>query len=216
MFKQVELRLLFSKLKRWYVHVPHRIRNKNQQAGKMEKFGGLNTKRLKLRDFLEQDLTTFAAYRSDPDIARYQSWSTYDSDMAKVFFANQQALSFGEAGTWYQIAITHAETGELLGDCVIHFIDGDGQQVELGVTLAPSSHGHGYGYEALMALNDFIFNQLNKHRIVAFIDVKNSGAIALIERLGFRREAHFVENILFKGCWGSEYMFAMLKREWGM
>jgi len=36
----------------------------------------------------------------------------------------------------------------------------------------------------------------------------------MLERLGFRREGHFVENLLFKGQWGSEYYYAMLKREW--
>ena len=30
----------------------------------------------------------------------------------------------------------------------------------------------------------------------------------------FRREAHFVENIFFKGAWGSEFSFAVLAHEW--
>ena len=29
-----------------------------------------------------------------------------------------------------------------------------------------------------------------------------------------RREAHFHENVFFKGAWGSEFLFAMLEREW--
>jgi hypothetical protein len=32
--------------------------------------------------------------------------------------------------------------------------------------------------------------------------------------MGFREEAHLVENVWFKGSWGSEYVFAMLKQEW--
>lgn len=31
---------------------------------------------------------------------------------------------------------------------------------------------------------------------------------------GARREAHFVENVFFKGSWGSEFSFAILGREW--
>jgi RimJ/RimL family protein N-acetyltransferase len=179
----------------------------------MNKFSGLSTQRLRLRDFVEQDLTAFTAYRNDSNVARYQSWQHYDSEMAKAFFINQQALSFGEPGSWYQIAIVDADTDQLLGDCVIHFIDGDTQQVELGATLAPSSQGCGYVNEALHELIGYIFNQLGKHRIVAFTDIKNSGAIAVLKSLAFRQEAHLVENTWFKGSWGSEYMFALLKRE---
>jgi RimJ/RimL family protein N-acetyltransferase len=32
--------------------------------------------------------------------------------------------------------------------------------------------------------------------------------------MGFQREGHFVENLMFKGHWSSEYHYAMLKREW--
>ena len=33
------------------------------------------------------------------------------------------------------------------------------------------------------------------------------------ERFGFRQEARFIENIFFKGAWGSECLFALLQRE---
>jgi ribosomal-protein-alanine N-acetyltransferase len=35
-----------------------------------------------------------------------------------------------------------------------------------------------------------------------------------MERLGMRREAHFVENLWFKGRWSSEYWYAILRSEW--
>jgi RimJ/RimL family protein N-acetyltransferase len=34
----------------------------------------LESERLMLRPFQEADIEPFAAYRSDPEIARYQSW----------------------------------------------------------------------------------------------------------------------------------------------
>jgi RimJ/RimL family protein N-acetyltransferase len=36
----------------------------------------------------------------------------------------------------------------------------------------------------------------------------------VFHRLGFRQEAHCVEHVWFKGAWGSEYLFALLYREW--
>ena len=35
-----------------------------------------------------------------------------------------------------------------------------------------------------------------------------------MQSIGFRQEGHFIENIFFKGKWGSEFQYAMLKREW--
>jgi RimJ/RimL family protein N-acetyltransferase len=46
------------------------------------------------------------------------------------------------------------------------------------------------------------------------VPAENKAAQKLFQRLGFRQEADFVEHIWFKGAWGSEYVFAMLQREW--
>ncbi len=177
------------------------------------RFTALNTQRLKLRDFTAADLPAFTAYRHDPAVARYQSWESYDMDMAQQFFALQQALSFNQPGSWYQIAIADLHSDAILGDCVVHFIEDDDQLVEIGFTLATEHQGQGYGKEAITALLECIFNQLGKRRAIAVTDVENAGSIALLEALGFRQEAHFVENVLFKGCWGSEYLYALLARE---
>jgi RimJ/RimL family protein N-acetyltransferase len=36
----------------------------------------------------------------------------------------------------------------------------------------------------------------------------------VLERLGMRREAHFVENAFVKGEWQSELVYALLEDEW--
>jgi RimJ/RimL family protein N-acetyltransferase len=35
-----------------------------------------------------------------------------------------------------------------------------------------------------------------------------------MERLGMRREAHFRQNEMFKGWWGDELVYAVLREEW--
>jgi len=60
----------------------------------------------------------------------------------------------------------------------------------------------------------YVFGTLGKHRASAVTDAENRAAAALFRRLGFRQEAHFVEHVWFKGAWGSEYLFALLGREW--
>ena len=50
--------------------------------------------------------------------------------------------------------------------------------------------------------------------MVGIVDAENIASINLLKSIGFRQEGHFVENIFFKGKWGSEFQYAMLKREW--
>jgi len=63
----------------------------------------------------------------------------------------------------------------------------------------------GFAKEALQGILKFLFDQKNLHRVVEIVDVENSTSIKLLESVGFKREGHFIENIFFKGKWGSEY-----------
>jgi RimJ/RimL family protein N-acetyltransferase len=49
---------------------------------------------------------------------------------------------------------------------------------------------------------------------VAIADCRNAPSWALLERVGMRREGHFIENVWFKGGWADEYLYAVLKDEW--
>jgi RimJ/RimL family protein N-acetyltransferase len=54
------------------------------------------TKRLRLRPFQVDDLPAFVAYRSVPDVARYQSWEApYSPAAAERFLASQGGVEFG-------------------------------------------------------------------------------------------------------------------------
>jgi RimJ/RimL family protein N-acetyltransferase len=106
------------------------------------------------------------------------------------------------------------ETDEVIGDCGIHFLPDDDRQVELGVTLSPAHRGRGLATEAMGSVLRYVFHDLGKHRVRAVTDAENHPAADLFRRLGFRQEGHFVEHVWFKGAWGSEFLFALLRREW--
>jgi RimJ/RimL family protein N-acetyltransferase len=86
--------------------------------------------------------------------------------------------------------------------------------MDVGITLAPAHQGRGYATEAIECLLGFVFGRLGKHRVAAVTDAENHRAASLLRRLGFRQEAHFIEHVWFKGAWGSEFVFALLRREW--
>jgi RimJ/RimL family protein N-acetyltransferase len=174
----------------------------------------LRSPRLLLRPLRTEDAALIAAYRSLPEVARFQSWGSFGLADAARLIADQSGVVAGTPGTWLQLALILSESPTVVGDCGIHFRKDEPQQVELGITLAPAHQGQGLASEALLCVLAYVFGTLGKHRAFAVTDAENHSAAALFRRVGFRQEAHFVEHLWFKGGWGSEFLFAMLHREW--
>jgi RimJ/RimL family protein N-acetyltransferase len=173
------------------------------------------TSRLLLRPFQETDLAAFVAYRSDPDVAHYQSWtSPYTLDQAMAFLREMELAQPGAPGTWYQLAVERQGQPGLIGDCAFQVFADDERQAQIGFTFSPAYQKQGYATEAVNGLLDYLFGEMRLHRVTATCDVENEASVRLLERLGMRREAQFIENIWFKDAWGSEYVYALLYEEW--
>ena len=177
-------------------------------------FAGLRTPRLILRRFRPSDLPRFCAYRSDPRVARYQSWESCSEEEGRRLLEGQLTLHPDMPGTWFQFAIELGESGELIGDCGLHTCADRPGQSEIGFTLAFEHQGRGYAIEAVRCVLDYVFGKLGKHRVIAVTDARNAPAARLLEGVGMRREGHFIENDWFKGGWADEYQYALLEREW--
>lgn len=175
----------------------------------------IQTERLALREFEPEDAERFSTYRSDPEIARFQSWDApYSLEQAQRFIEELRGQEPGRPGEWHQIAVILRDTAELIGDCAFCVMAEDPQQAEIGFTLAHRFQGRGYATEAVAALLGHLFQDRRLHRVRAICDVDNRRSIALLERLRFRREGHFVSHVQFKGRWASEYWYGMLRDEW--
>jgi [ribosomal protein S5]-alanine N-acetyltransferase len=176
----------------------------------------LETSRLKIRNLTETDLEAFFAYRSEPDIAKYQGFNPFTRTEALDFIREQKDKSFGMPGKWVQYGIEKRADGHLVGDCAARLQKNDPYQAEIGMTISGPNQRNGYGREALMGLMSFLFHERKVHRIVETVDVNNQASISMLNSCFFRQEGHFIENIFFKGNWGSEYQFALLRKEWDL
>jgi RimJ/RimL family protein N-acetyltransferase len=177
-------------------------------------FDHLCSPRLTLRRFQATDLPVFCGYRSDPAIARYQSWTAFTEADGQQFFANQSSLHPDMPGTWFQMVIERTEDRVMVGDCALHTPADPPKHAEIGFTLASAHHGQGFATEAVACLLDYVFRTLDKHRAFAITDARNIPAARVLERVGMRREGHFLQNAWFKGQWGDEFLYAMLGDEW--
>jgi RimJ/RimL family protein N-acetyltransferase len=177
-------------------------------------FTRIESERLILRRFEDSDLAAFVAYRNDPEVARYQSWDSFDEREASALIREMESEQPGVPGEWFQFAIEPKETGGLVGDCALRVDRQEHYRAEIGFTLAHEHQGKGFASEAVSRLLDYVFDDLGLHRVVAIVDCRNKPSWALLERVGMRREGHFLENVWFKGEWSDEYLYAVLKDEW--
>jgi RimJ/RimL family protein N-acetyltransferase len=171
-----------------------------------------STERLLIRRFRAADAAAFARYRSDPDVARYQSWDApVAAEDARRLVAEFAAAVEGVPG-WFQYAVELRAGGVLIGDVGVYLHD-NRIQAELGFTLAAAHQGQGHATEAVRCVLSRVFNT-GLHRVSAECDARNDASVRLLGRLGFSREGHRPEHTWIKGEWTDDLLFGLLARNW--
>lgn len=176
-------------------------------------FSTLETSRLILRRLRDSDAEVLAAYRSHPEVARYQSWSIFTLEHAAELINTQKSLHPNIVGKWFQLAIELKATGELIGDCGLEIKALEPRHAEIGFSLAPAFQRCGYAREAVARLLDYAFVDLHKQRVVALAECRNARSINLLEKIGMRRERCLTE-VWFKDGWSAEYLYAITNDQW--
>jgi len=153
------------------------------------------TARLLLRPFKDGDLAPFIAMRADPDVARYQSWSSFDHADGLAFFDRMRGAEPDTPGQWFQFAIEM--DGQFVGDCAVG-LHAEAPHAEIGVTLSRAHQGKGIAHEALSALIHWLIDERGKTHLRAVVDTRNTPALALFAALGFT--AGPPQRVMFKGA----------------
>lgn len=178
----------------------------------------LPTPRLRLRPLRLADAAALAELRDHPEVARHQSWDRYSEDDARALILSVADRQPGTPGQWFQWGITLPASASaperLIGDCGLK-IDGDEPRLGvIGYTLGRPHQRQGLATEAVRAVLNHAFHQLGLHRVSASVDADNLASLALLTRLGLRREAHFRRAQWFKGAWVDDIIYAVLRDEW--
>jgi RimJ/RimL family protein N-acetyltransferase len=106
------------------------------------------------------------------------------------------------------------ESDALIGDCFFRLVDYDPRQAEIGYSFARARQGQGYASEAVRALLGRAFGVLGLHRVIAYVVAPNLRSVALLERVGMRRDGHLRRSFALGGEWLDEYLYAILAEEW--
>jgi RimJ/RimL family protein N-acetyltransferase len=165
-----------------------------------------------LRRLSAADLPAFQAYRTDPLLARYQGWSAMSDMEAREFLVRMSTADLFQPGVWSQVGIADAGDSTLFGDIGL-FLAADGQQAQIGITLARISQGRGIGTAATRQAIGLAFEQTTAGSVVGIVDARNEPSVRLLQRVGMR----LVESrsVLFRNEPCVEHIYAISRQNDG-
>lgn len=175
----------------------------------------MRTARLVLRQFRADDLEPLLGFHSDADVVRYVPYPPRDRQTMRTVLERKIANTrLSEDGDLLELAVVRTEDQVLIGDVLLELRSMEHQTVEVGYIFSPAYGRQGYATEAVRALLEVAFVELDARRVVARVDARNTASRNLLERLGMRQEAHLIENEWMKGELTTEVDYAVLAREW--
>jgi len=170
------------------------------------------TKRTILKSLSIKDAKDLFAYRSLPEVYNLQSWFPKNISDAEYFIKTYSYNTEITEDQWKQFGIYSNKDNSLIGDC--GFCVQSGNQAEIGYTISPFYQRKGIGSEVVESLINFLFKELPLQKIIAKTDPENIGSIKVLERMGFLKEAHLVQNVKIRGEWKDDLVYAILRGEW--
>jgi len=151
---------------------------------------------------------------SDPDVVRYLYFGPFDRPAAQDHLARRSIVELPGEGGWINFGVEAKGEGVLIGELAMGFISSTHAHFEVGYVFDPTYAGLGYATEGAAMIVELAFSGLGAHRVSGHLDARNTASARVLEKLGMRREAHFLENEYVKGEWTDELVYAVLAPEW--
>ncbi|HET6892016.1 MAG TPA: GNAT family N-acetyltransferase [Pyrinomonadaceae bacterium] len=143
--------------------------------------GRLETQRLVMRMWSEDDFESYAKLCADPDVMRFLGGKTYDRTEAWRHMAS--IIGHWQLRGYGHWAVEEKSSGKFAGR--IGFLNPEGWPgFELGWTLAKEFWGKGYATEGARRALEYAFTELNQNHVISLIHPENLASIRVAERLG--------------------------------
>lgn len=179
----------------------------------------IETSRLILRPFLENDAEDVFEYLKEPTVNcfAYMKMNSIEDSRTEMLTRMKDSE--------YYFAITLKESGKVIGEIMAHsesMAPGESEEDTFNPCwmLNNDYQGMGYAYEAAKAYFHYLFTEKRARRIYAYTEDYNVSSQKLCEKLGMRREGMFMEFVSFVNdeygnlIYENTIQYAILKKEW--
>lgn len=148
----------------------------------------LETKRLLLRKFMVEDAEAmFQNWASDKEVTKFLTWPAYTSLDTAIHILNEWTTSY-ENPDFYQWAIVPKNLNEPIGSISVVSINEKTQMAEIGYCIGRPWWNRGITSEALIAVINFMFDQVGANRVQAKHDVNNTHSELVMKKCGMKYE----------------------------
>lgn len=174
-----------------------------------EPFPVLESGPLLLRQIKPRDQIAVFQGLSEPKVIRYYGVEYHSLVDTKAQMEWYEENLHQGSGIWW--AITRKEVGDLIGTCGLYNLQPQHRKAELGYWLMPHYWGQGFMQASLQAVLAYGQQQLNLHRIEAFVETKNVASGKLLRKLGFEQEGVLRDAEIKQGRFISLEVYALLQ-----
>jgi [ribosomal protein S5]-alanine N-acetyltransferase len=174
-------------------------------------FKNLETDRLFLRRLSVDDVNEVFQLRSNPTTMKYiprPLVTNNDEALAHIKLIDDKIIT-NEGINW---AITLKGNPKLIGIIGHYRIQPENHRCEIGYMISPEFNGQGIVTEAIKVVLEYGFDDLQMHSIEAVIDPDNIASERVLQKNGFVKEAHILENELWDGKYWDTVIYSILKR----
>ena len=169
----------------------------------------LETDRLIIRDFKKTDWQAVHEYASDLEVVNYMPWGPNTKEETKIYINRRIGDQKIQPRHTYDFALVLKTESRLIGGCSIT-ANFESKQGDLGYILHRLFWNQGYMTEAVRRIIKFGFSDLGLHRISATCSPENHGSRRVLEKCGMQKEGYLRGNILIRGMWRDELLYALL------
>ncbi|MFN2454517.1 MAG: GNAT family N-acetyltransferase [Pyrinomonadaceae bacterium] len=146
---------------------------------------GLETERLVLRMWREDDFAAYARICADPLVMLYLGGKPFSRLEAWRHMA--MIIGHWQLRGYSHWAVEEKASGAFIGR--LGFFNPEGWPgFEIGWTLARESWGKGYATEGARRALDYAFTELDRNYVISLIHPENQASIRVAERLGEKLE----------------------------
>ena len=148
----------------------------------------LETDRLILRKFnLEDASAMYNNWASDEDVAKYLTWQAHQSQEVSEYVLKEWVEAYSDKSC-YNWAIVLKEKGEPIGSISVVHMNEDVSMVHIGYCIGKAWWHQGITSEALKAVMDFLFDQVDVNRIESRHDPRNPNSGKVMQKCGMKYE----------------------------
>jgi len=156
----------------------------------------LQTKRLLLREFVNEDLDALATLLGDEEVMRYSVTGPIREKKKVQEYLQTRILDHYSRYGYGLYAVISQEDQQFIGFIGLLTQEVDGQKkVELGYRLKPAYWGRGLAQEGAQAVCQYAFHQMKMEEVISIIDPKNSRSLSVAKALGM----NYWKNDVFHG-----------------